>query len=130
MSEENISLPVVNDYHHACIKVGLLKGIIFDLQRTQHENVTEEKRTLFLAKAEESLAKAQAVVNQQRPFEAPDRILDNIEEIEARQEIWREYGIRNVIPEVHKEVFNYTAPTHAEQVRAAGGETGEDLELD
>lgn len=127
---DNIELPTVNDYHHNKIKVGALESIIFDLERTNHPSVTPDKRKRWLANAKASLTTAQERVDKLVGFEPPDRYIDSIEEIEARQEIWAKYWETTLEAEVLKEVYNYTKPTFNESRRAAGEETEEDLNFD
>lgn len=127
---DNIELPTVNTYHHHLIKVGALETIIFDLERTQDPAVTEDKRAKWLANAKEALEVSTISIEKLRAFEAPDRYLDNVEEIVARQEIWAKYWSDTLEAEVLMDVFNYKKPTYNETVRANGGEVGEDLGLD
>ncbi|CAL9986135.1 hypothetical protein VPHD51_0183 [Vibrio phage D51] len=127
---DSIQLPTVNAYHHNKIKAGALEAIIFDLERTNHPSVTPEKRKLWLANARDSLDKANAQIDKLVGFEPPDRYIDNIEEIEARQEIWAKYWEDTLEAEVLKEVYNYKKPSFNEARQAAGEETEEDLSLD
>tara|TARA_Y100001956_G_scaffold82335_1_gene102816 strand:+ start:3228 stop:3617 length:390 start_codon:yes stop_codon:yes gene_type:complete len=127
---DNIQLPTVNDYHHNKMKVGALDSIIFDLERTADPAVTAEKRALWLGNARKAREAAQSRVDALVGFEAPSRYLDNVEEIEARQEIWAKYWETTLEAEVLKEVYNYTKPSFNEERRAAGEETEEDLSLD
>ena len=123
-------LPTVNEFHHNNMKVGALESIIFDLQRTSDPAVTPEKRALWLANAEKAKAAAQERVDKLVGFEPPNRYLDNVEEIVARQEVWDKYWEETLEAEVLKEVFNYTKPTIEEQRAANGEESAGDLQLD
>lgn len=124
---ENIKLPTVNDYHHNNIKAGMLRTVIFDLERTQDPAVTPEKRSKWLANARKCLEEAEAQVNKLQGFEPPNRILDDIEEIEARQEIWNKYAWDVLKAEIEWEVYGYKQPTESEERVARGEEPTDDV---
>ena len=97
-------LPTMNRYAHVSIKAGALETIIFDLERSTKADPKD--RVLWLGRAKSLLSELEEEKQKLVCFEPAARYLHDPEEIVARQELIAEYGEREVMPEIMKEVFD------------------------